>query len=317
MNHVLVTGATGFLGKRLVRSLLQDGHRVRCLVRATSNVAGLQQFVGDTTHLEIMHGDLTEMVTVQQALEGIDVLYHAAAAMTGSFETIQRHTVEPTRTVLQAAVACKTPRVVHISSLGVYDTSSLPRGSTLDERCPLEQYPQRRDNYTRGKLLQEELVWQAHQEHNLPVVVTRPGVIIGPGRGALSNRLGLKLGSLQLCLGNRTLPYTYVDNAADAIRLAGLEKDIAGQAFNIVDADLPTCHDLLAAYQQHGRKVKALRLGEWAIKPLTWTGRISRHTAESMWKPLAYSHTKAQAALHWQPLVPMKEALRRSIVDSL
>jgi nucleoside-diphosphate-sugar epimerase len=150
----------------------------------------------------------------------------------------------------------------------------------------------------------------------LPVVVVRPGVIIGPGRGALSNRLGLKLGSLQLCLGNRTLPYTYVDNCVDAIMLAGTEEGIAGQAFNIVDADLPTSHDVLAAYQEHGRKVKALRLGEWAIKPLTWTGRISRYTAEAMWKPLVYTHARAKTGLHWQPTVPMKEALRRSIVDS-
>ncbi len=329
MKRVLVTGATGFLGKRLVRSLVRDGIHVRCLVRDNSDVASLQSFLSpeQASLLEIQNGEMTDTASLQKALAECDVVYHCAASMKGTLATMLRENVEPVRLLAQAVLAAKVPRLVHVSSMGVYGAGALPVDAVLDEQCPLEPKPSLRDNYTQSKLAQEELLWQLHRDQQLPVVFVRPGVIIGPGRGALSPRLGLSLGKLQLRFGDRILPYTYVDNCADAIKQAGLVADVIGQAFNIVDDQLPRASEVIAAYRQHQRQVKTLTLPQWSVKPLSMviTGLhrvtlrklplvLSPYRSAAFYKPLRFTGELAKKKLHWQPVVPMQEALRRSIL---
>lgn len=326
----LVTGATGFLGKRLVRSLARSDIAVRCLVRGSSDVESLKRFVGDEliSLIDVMPADLMNEKEISKALQGCDIVYHCAAGMNGSAATIFLNTVVPTRQLLKAAYASDICRFVLVSSLGVYGASILPTQGVLDEQCPVEPKPQLRDNYTFSKVVQEEIVWETHQQHQLPVVVVRPGVIFGPGRGALSARVGLKVGPLQLRFGNRVLPYTFVDNCADAIKQAGLVPNITGQAFNVLDDNLPTAKEVLAAYRQHGRTIRSFWLPQWSVQPMSrlyesyhrWLkgqlpNILTSYRSESFWKPLQFPNTLAKKALHWQPAVPMSEALRRSIVE--
>lgn len=330
MKQVFVTGGTGFLGKRLVRALLRDGMRVRCLTRGTSDVDSLRKFVGEqyTSQLEIVTGDLMDVQAIQAHLTDCEVVYHCAAGMLGSAATIFLNTVVPTRQLVQATIAAKTPRFVLVSSMGVYGAGVLAKNAVLDESCPIEPKPERRDNYTYSKVVQEEVVWEAHREHQLPVVVIRPGVIIGPGRGALSARVGLKVGPLQLRFGNRVMPYTFVENCAEAIKLAGLVEGVVGQAINVVDDDLPTAKEVLKAYRSKRQHVRSLWLPQWSIRPLSriyenyqrWSqGQLPKilttYRSDAFWKPLQFSNAKAKAILHWKPAVPISEALRRSIVE--
>jgi len=328
--RVLVTGATGFLGKRLVSSLVRDGLHVRCLVRGASDVESLLQFAGkENAHLiEIIPGDLMDEATLQQSLQDCEVVYHCAAGMDGAAATIFLNTVVPTRKLVQVAQTAKTPRFVLISSLGVYGAGVLPKLGILDENCPVDPKPQLRDSYTFSKVVQEEIAWEAHRQQGLAVVVLRPGVIIGPGRGALSNRIGLKVGPCQLRFGNRVLPYTYVNNCADAVKQAGLATNVVGQAFNILDDNLPTGKEVLQTYCRHGKKVRSVWLPQWTVKPMSrmyegyhrWSqgqlpNVITTYRSEAFWKPLQFPNTKAKQSLHWQPSVPMAEALRRAIVE--
>lgn len=154
-------------------------------------------------------------------------------------------------------------------------------------------------------------------------------MIIGPGRGALSARVGLKVGPLQLRFGNRQMPYTFVENCADAIKQAGLVAGIEGQAFNVLDDDLPTAKQVLAAYRQHRRKVRSVWLPQWSVRPLSrlyegyhhWSkgqlpNVLTGYRTDAFWKPLQFPNDKAKASLQWKPAVPMAEALRRAIVDA-
>ncbi len=330
LKQVFVTGGTGFLGKRLIRTLLRDGIRVRCLSRGISDVDALRKFVGEqcVSQLEIVTGDLMDVQSVQAHLAGCDVVYHCAAGMLGSAATIFLNTVVPTRQLVQAALNTKTSRFVLVSSMGVYGAGVLAKNAILDESCPIEPKPERRDNYTYSKVVQEEVVWEAHRQHQLPVVVIRPGVIIGPGRGALSSRVGLKVGALQLRFGNRVMPYTFVENVADAIKQAGLVDGVVGQAINIVDDDLPTAKEVLKAYRNERQRVRSLWLPQWSIRPLSriyetyqrWSqGQLPKvltaYRTDAFWKPLLFSNTKAKALLYWKAAVPMSEALRRSIAE--
>ncbi|MBX3439153.1 MAG: NAD-dependent epimerase/dehydratase family protein, partial [Planctomycetaceae bacterium] len=219
--NAVVTGAAGFLGRRLVRFLREDGLRVTCLVRPSTEVGPLQRAVGPSLWdgVDIRIVDLMDERGCHDALIGTSVVYHLAAGLGGGASTLFLNSVVPTRRLLAAAVAAGVPRFVHVSSLGVYGTQSYRSGDLVDEQSPVDPQPHRRDPYTFSKVVQERIVWESHQNEELPVVVVRPGVIIGPGRGVLSTRVGLSVGPYLIRMGGRqTLPYTYVDNCASAIR---------------------------------------------------------------------------------------------------
>ena len=221
-------------------------------------------------------------------------------------------------------------RFVQISSLGVYEASSLSTGAQLDEHTPLDSHPELRDPYTYSKIVQEQIGWEARERAHLPLTVIRPGVIYGPGRGVMSNRVGLKLGPLLIKMGgSQTLPYTYVDNCAAAVKRACLAEGIDGEAFNVLDDGLPTGSQLLRKLRHAGQGVRSLWVPRPMIGPLSsvydwysrWSqgqlpGVITRYRSDSMWKKLRYTNEKAKAQLGWSPLVTFDEAFARSLAGA-
>ena len=324
-----VTGGTGFLGRQVVRNLAENGMRVRCFLRATSDVRELKACLGDELwpQVEIIRGELSHPETYKAELSDVHVVVHLAAGMTGSAAALVLNTVVPTRALAEACVEAGVPRFVLVSSLGVYGAQHLAAGSILDETCPVDQVPHSRDPYSYSKILQENACREIARERGLPLVVVRPGVVFGPGRGANSTRVGLTVAGRTWRIGSkRQLPYTYVDNCAAAICRCCTAPNVIGETFNILDDDLPTVTSVLSAYRQCGGKLRAIWLPQWSIGPLSglyeWyhkyskgqlPGVITRHRTDTFWKPLKYSNAKAKASMAWQPHVPMAEALERAI----
>jgi nucleoside-diphosphate-sugar epimerase len=247
--------------------------------------------------------------------------------LTGSSAVLFLNTVIPTRSLIDACVRNDIRRFVLVSSLGVYGAASLKRRSLLDESCPIDPAPQRRDPYTYSKVVQEQVAWQAHHDRGLPLVVIRPGVIYGPGRGLISNRIGLSIGGMLFRIGGgRKLPYVYVDHCATAIRQAGLQPGIVGEAFNVLEDNLPTGRQVLKMYRRAGRNVRSLWLPQVAIGPLSsmyeayscWSeGQlppvITRYRSDSIWKPLEFTNAKARTRLGWKPHLTFEETFRLSM----
>jgi nucleoside-diphosphate-sugar epimerase len=329
--NALVTGGAGFLGRRLVRELAGEGLRIRCFLRESSNVNELRTFVGDElwSNVEVIRGDLQNAADCDAAVDGMDLVYHAAAGLTGSTAVMFLNTVVPTRRLIDACVDSPVKRFVLVSSLGVYGAAALKRNSVLDESCPIDPTPHRRDPYTYSKIVQEQAAWEAHRERGLPFVVIRPGVIYGPGRGALSNRIGLQVGGRMFRIGGRRqLPYVYVDHVATALRQAGLEPGVTGEAFNVLDDELPSGKQVLGMYRHAGRQVKSVWIPQCTIGPLSslyerysrWSqgqlpAVITRYRTDSMWKPLRFTNAKAKQRLKWSPHLAFAEAFQRSIAE--
>jgi nucleoside-diphosphate-sugar epimerase len=320
----LVTGGTGFLGQRLVRKLLSQGADVCCLVRPSSNADVLRDLGG---RLEARKGQLGDVASYADVLKQCDVVYHVAAELRGAPAVLFLNNVIATRALLGAASRAGVGRFVLVSSLGAYGTAHLRPGDVLDENCPRDPEPHRRDPYTHSKIAQEEAAWEAHEHGDVSLVVVRPGVIYGPGRDCLSARVGLRVGGLLVRMGGRQqLPYTFVDNCADGVLLAGTAPGAEGQAVNLVDDDLPTARGLLKLFRAAGGRVRSVAVPHWAIGPLSglceWYHRYSggqlpavltRYKSLAQWKPLRYSNARARAILGWQPQVSISEGLLQTL----
>jgi nucleoside-diphosphate-sugar epimerase len=320
---VFLTGGTGFLGRRVARKLLSEGHSVRCLVRPASDVDALYESLGDTTvaRLEIVHGQLSRIGP--EYFEGCDALCHVAAAMKGSTAAMFVDNVIATRRLLKAAHAAELSRVVLVSSLAVYGTSQLRPGDVLDETCPLDAQAHLRDPYTYSKLAAELVAWELHAAGRCPLVVVRPGVIYGPGRDPLSTRVGLRLGRLLVRMGSgQLLPYVEVEACAAGVAQALTTPGIEGEAFNLLDAELMKAGKFLKLYRRKRRGLCVIPVPHFAIGTLSrlnlwyhrWSGGqipavLTPYKSDSFWKRLRYSNSKVTAVLNWKPCPSTADAI--------
>jgi nucleoside-diphosphate-sugar epimerase len=328
--QVLLTGATGFLGKRVLKQLTREGQTVRCAVRATSDTESLREFVGtdNWNRVTTRVANLQSAEECEQLVTNCSVVIHAAAALGGCASNLFLNTNVPTRELMTAAGnSSDVDRFVLVSSLGVYGPQRLKSNAILDESTPIDQRPHERDAYTYSKVVQEEIAWQLSNDLQLPLVVIRPGVIFGDERGVLSHRIGLPLGHWILRMGgSQPLPFTYVENCAAAVVLAAFADKAEGQAFNVVDDDLPTGKQVIRKYRKSGRKLRVLPVPQFAINWLArfseWYSRrtenqipavLTLHRANAMWRSFRYSNQKAKDVLGWSPEVSIQTALERSL----
>ena len=324
---IAVTGATGFLGREVVRSALRRGlGPVRCLVRPGTPPARLAAAGLDAAGVEVARCRLEDAGAVAGALAGADVLVHAAAGKTGSAAALVASTVVASESVLRAAADVRVGRVVLVSSFGTLGVAALRGRAVVDEQVPLDPHPERRDAYAFAKHRQETLAWRFHRERRLPLVVVRPGFVFGPGQEILGTRIGLRAFGLFLHLGGgNEVPLTYVENCADAIVLAGLAPDATGEAVHLVDDDLPTSAALLRRYRREVAPLRVVPLPYPLLRRLArlnawYSARSEGHLpavftpykVDSLWRPQRWSNARAKSLLGWTPRVPMAEALDRT-----
>ena len=330
---VLVTGANGFIGVRVVKMLLDQGfRRIRCFVRPSSNLTRLHELMrhaGSPAHstIEIVEGNLLVPHDCERAAAGAAVILHLAAAMTEkSFAACFMNSVLTTRNLLDAAVATGTlKRFVNVSSFAVYSLWNVRRGATVDEQTPVETSPQQRfDPYGFAKLKQEELLQTYHERFALPYVILRPGVVFGPGKRELSARIGIGTFGMFLHMGgSNRIPLTYVDNCADAVVRAGIVPGIDGNIFNVVDDNLPTSRRFLRLHKRYGGWFASIpvpfrigyllssaweRYSSWSEGQLP--PRFNRRRALAEWGGHRYSNAKVKQMLGWRPRVEIDDALR-------
>ena len=332
---ILITGATGFLGQRVLRRLARGGGpKLRCLVRPGSDPVALQALVADLSEapeIEAFPASFNDRDALKRALEGVEVVYHIAASKGGSFAAQVANTVVGTHNLLDAAKDARLSRFVLVSSFAVMGVAGLPKGAVVDESAPLEPHPERRDPYAYAKLRQEQLTWEYARDHGVPVVIVRPGVIYGPGTPVLTVRVGLEMFGLFLFLGNgNPVPLTHVDNCADAVVAAGTAEGVVGEAFNICDDNLLSARQILRLARRRIRGVRPIPIPFPLLKILArinvWYSERSQgnlpivfspYVCDSIWKPQRFSNAKATERLGWRPHVPVKDGLQDAIAAQL
>jgi farnesol dehydrogenase len=232
--RILMTGSTGFLGRRTV-ARLAPGHELRLLVRPTASRRGFPEGVA------FAEGDVTDRASLERAMAGCDTVVHAAALVKidAPAREFDRVNVGGLENVLAAAAAAGVRRILYVSSFIALGPSERGPGGVLDETAEprLEERSAAWINdYERTKTLSDASARRAI-ELGVPLTVVYPGVIYGPGELTEGNivvrhLLDLARGELPALLGRpeRRWNYVFVEDVAGGIA-AALERAPAGARY--------------------------------------------------------------------------------------
>ena len=322
---VLITGANGFLGQRVVALFLKRGHTVRALVRPAAKVERMHW----PESVELFRADLRASRDLVAAFEGIDAVVHLAAGVKGGEDAQFAASVVGTERLLDAMAKSQTKRLVLASSFSVYDWSAIK--GELTEESPLEPSSDLydRDGYAVAKVWQERVARRMADEHGWALTVLRPGFIFGRGNEDLAC-LGQKVGRFQLLFGpGSRIPLSHVDNTADAFVTATENPKAIGQTFNIVDDEGPTFREYLRDYRRgtgknaltipipYGLAYTAVRFARWTSKTLfRGKGKLPSILVpcrfEARFKPLRYTNRKVREVLGWNPPLDLAGRYRQT-----
>lgn len=293
---LLITGASGRIGRACVARALAQGHQVRALIRG----GGEPQ---SHSRLTVLRADLA-CDDLTAAVRGTDAILHCAAATTGDDAAMARDTVTATERLVQAAGAAGVAHFVLAGSVAVYGLGALPEGTIIDEDTGLERDLKNRDAYTRAKLAQEHVTIGGP----CPATILRIGALWGPGM-VWNAHIGVAKGPVVLRLGrDGQIPLAHIDRVAAAIVGAAETGPGAANPLNILDADLP----------DRPRYLNALQAGGWPklVLPLSWRildalatrlpgsrrpGLLRQATLRARMAPMGWSGRRAEAALDLPP----------------
>ncbi|MDX2160327.1 MAG: SDR family NAD(P)-dependent oxidoreductase [bacterium] len=315
--HVLITGATGFLGGALARRLLAEGASIRVTARTPEKAAALQMLGA-----QVIQADLTDDSTLSDAAAGCSTVFHVAVSY-GSYDEQRRVNVEGTRAIAQAAAHIQVERFVHVSSISVYGVS---RRGTITEDHPLMASAQ---PYGGTKIEGERIVREIGSAAGMPYTIIRPGMIYGPNADLWTNgvfSLARRQPTVWLDDGGGSAHMIHVDDVVDLMLTAAQHPNAVGQAFNGSPDPAPTWREVFGHYARlSGHDWRA-----FAFKPLTMAaaalialvsppisfGRDLPELADMMCSTVTFSGQKARERLGWSPRVALADGIA-ACADSL
>jgi predicted dehydrogenase/nucleoside-diphosphate-sugar epimerase len=308
----LVTGASGSVGRAVVKRLLADGKRVRVFVRRIPEhpIAGL----------EYCFGNLGDPHAVDRAVKGAHIVIHCGAAMKGGWPEHRGGTVVGTQNVIDACKKFGVRQLVHISSMSVIDWAGSAGNGPVSEAAALEPRPDERGAYTRAKLEAEQLVVDAAKA-GLPCVILRPGQIFGGGIPLINGAVARSAGGRWLVLGDGKLelPLVYIDDVVDAIMSSIGKQLVKGEVIQIIDPEHLTQEQVLGLAGGAKQIMRVPRpvvfaLGKLSEYPLGALGRqspVAVYRLKSALARLHYESERAHQLLGWRPRVGVREGIRR------
>jgi nucleoside-diphosphate-sugar epimerase len=316
--RVLVSGAGGFLGRYMVDRLLKGGHRVRAIIRPATNGP---EWTGD---VEIFRADLRVDDRLVEAFDGVDAVLHLAAATSGGEDEQFASSVVATERFVDAMARSSVKRLIHVSSLVVYDWRYAK--PVMDEDTPLLTDMYGMGAYTIAKIWQERVIKRASLANSWHLTIMRPGFIWSAERMEIAG-MGRLIGGVSLMYGPFTrLPLSHVVNCADCLAVAVENPASVGETFNVIDGDEVRVLRYVRGYVRQTGQKKLLvpvpyRVGYGLAHMALLTSRLLfgekgnlpslliPRRFESQFKPIRFSNQKLRKVLSWTPPLSFDECL--------
>lgn len=327
--EVVVLGATGFIGRRVVERLLGRGVPVTAIVRRLHSLPPEVSVPAEEGRLRLFHGSLGNPEGLLDALAGAESVIHLATGGGNTWDEVRSAMVEGS---LQVAGACREQgirRLVYVSSIAALDTSG--QADILDS-LDCDPRADQRPVYARGKIEAERRLLEFHGEQEIGLVIARPGVVLGAGTPMQHSGLGLWVRDNH-CVGwgsgDHPLPVVLVDDVAEALVRAALDPGdrLSGMALNlcarpplsarrIVD-ELARCTG--RPIQFHPRSLfvsQTMEIGKWLVKLAGRRKGLSFPAyhdlaARALRSPI--SSDLARELLDWQPVEDEETFLDQAI----
>jgi dihydroflavonol-4-reductase len=325
----LITGASGLVGSHLLIRLLKDGEKVRALYRSQESKDRTNsnfELHGEETlvlfeKIDWIKGDVLDLISLEEALEGVDYVYHCAAIVSfkkSDKEILYKTNIEGTKNLVNACLSSHIKKLCHVSS-----TAAIGKG--FEQDVANEELPWKKEKYTSNysisKYHAEMEVWRGIEE-GLSAVIINPSIILGPAdwnRGSAELFTKVWKGLKYYTLGMNA----FVDVRDVVSCMASLMKsNIAGERFLVCSENLSyqELFNLIAKYlgkQKPSVHVKKWMLGlAWrldAIKSFLFKGPslITRETANSSMSIRTYSNDKIIQAINFQ-FIPVEESIKNT-----
>lgn len=314
---ILVTGATGFVGRYVTEQLIREGHQVQALVRPSTDSAWLP-----ACGVTCVTGNLTDPDSLRQAIDGCQIIYHLAAVTSRQNRTatdLRQINVEGTRNLAHAAAQARVRRLVYVSTLGVHGSNFTP---PLDEQTPVAP----NTDYRMTKWQGEQVMMDAQTSGKLPVVIARIGSIIGPHG---TNWLGLMKAIASrrfgyVGTGSNRVQLTYGTDIAQGIIRCGTVPGIEGEIFALAGPKSVTLSEFV------GHLAHELRVPTPHKHSPALPFQLFQHIADSCFSvtgielPFAHRYSlffadhlisiaKAQQRLNYAPVISLEESVQRTV----
>lgn len=318
----LVLGGTGFIGRELVRQLLGAGRTVRVMTRGRS--AAMFQ---DHPHVQIVSGDMRGVADLARAIDGVRDVYHLARSPGGSWKEYHEQDVLGTRRLAQCCQTGSVRRLVYVSSIAGY---SLSGRAPITEQTPFARSVLEQNKYARAKAQAEEALLDMHARFELPVVIVRPGMVIGRGGELCHGGVGTWNG-LGHCTfwgdGHGKLPLVLVEDVARGMIAAMQADGCEGEVFNLVDEPSLSAQEYVCEIERFaGIRIQtrcASPRASYAADLVKWAAKLTLRMPDryvptpSMWRarvPVAhFDCAKARDRLGWRPAGDRDTLISRGI----
>jgi nucleoside-diphosphate-sugar epimerase len=318
---VFITGGTGFIGKHLVKQLIQRNYYCRCLVRRNSNLNELKDIGAD-----LIYGDILDRGSIQGCLDDINTVYHLAAmghVSAISEEAYQRFksvNIKGTMNLAEECLKYQISKFVHFSSTAAMGLIKEP---IVDERTRCQPATP----YQKSKYDSENMILSYWEKYKLPVVTLRPSMVYGPcGQGEFLKwcRLIKKGFFPRIGRGKNLTPMVHVDDVVQAaIRVR--EKGIPGETYLITSDgsfELDIIRDIII--KELGIKrmypyvpITLAKIGAWGIELLAkifkFTPIVTYRNIDSTVTDRVFSISKAKEQLGYYPKTSLKDGIRQTL----
>jgi nucleoside-diphosphate-sugar epimerase/predicted dehydrogenase len=311
---ILVTGGTGFFGRVLVRRLVKEGYEVRVLARKLSDISVLKEH-----KIEIFYGDTADPASLGAALDGVDVLIHAAV----SKKRRECHTsnVIGTATVTEAAKKAYIDKLIYLGSCSVYEVSGKVPGGLVTEESALEPLLSERGVVNESIQKADSIVIDAIDD-GLCAILLRTGRVYGPGAESYTPEYTLRSGKNYLSLDNgRFYPqFVHVENLADAVLRAIQSNSADRETLNVVDYEPITTRQYMnrlirnvypnarAFYVPYPLTRTVIGALDRVIKTIGMRVPYNRYSLESTLSGAIYDSSKIRRVLDWKQRINFDSA---------